>query len=266
MQPLVSVLILNFRNANATVRCVKALQEQTLISQIEILVIDNHSDDDSIGILRTQLQRYRNVRFIETPSNDGFGSGYNMGVSYAVGEFVLVNNPDKVLEPDGIEKMVTHLQKNDEAGIVAPRLIHSDGTQRLSIRRYPHISDIVSRRSFFGNMFPSYLDGYLMKDTNLDEEQEVDWAIGGCFMMSRDLFQTLGGFDERFFLFFEDTDLCRRCHEVGKKVIYLPSVRASDRKNRLSGENFWDLLFKKTGRIHVSSAFKYFWKWKGKHS
>ena len=85
-------------------------------------------------------------------------------------------------------------------------------------------------------------------------------------MIKRELFEQLGGFDERFFLFFEDTDLCRRCRNMGKKVVYLPSVTVLDKKNRLSGESFWDLMFKKTGRIHVSSALKYFWKWKGASS
>lgn len=265
MRPLVSVLILNYRNANATVRCVKALQEQTFFEQMEILVIDNHSDDDSIGILRNQLCDMPRVRFIETPSNDGFGFGYNTGVSYAIGEYILCNNPDKIIERDGIEQMVNRMKGDSDVGIIAPRLIHTDGTQRLSIRRYPRIHDIVSRRSIFGGLFPRFLDGYLMKDADLESEQDVDWVIGGCFMIRKDLFDQLGGFDERFFLFFEDTDLCRRCHKLGKKVIYLPSVRASDKKNRLSGESFWDLLFKKTGRIHVMSAFKYFWKWKGDH-
>lgn len=263
MRPIVSVLVLNYRNANAAVRCVQALQAQTMNSSMEILVIDNHSHDDSVGILRNQLACFSNVRIIETSSNDGFGFGYNTGCSYAIGGYVLCNNPDKILEPEGIEKMVRHMESDKEIGIIAPRLIHADGTHRLSIRRYPRLSDIISRRSIIGNLFPRSLDTYLMKDADVYTEQEVDWAIGGCFMIRHDVFLQLGGFDERFFLFFEDTDLCRRCHNLGKKVIYLPSVTASDKKNRLSGESFFDLIFKKTGRIHVSSAFKYFWKWKG---
>ncbi|PIR54192.1 hypothetical protein COU75_02045 [Candidatus Peregrinibacteria bacterium CG10_big_fil_rev_8_21_14_0_10_42_8] len=263
MRPLVSVLVLNYRNAHATVRCVQALQEQTMIDSIEILVIDNHSNDDSIGILRNQLATFLHVQIIETSSNDGFGFGYNIGLSYATGEYILCNNPDKILEPNGIEKMVRRMQDDTTIGIVAPRLMHSDGTQRLSIRRYPRLLDIIFRRSFIGNLFPHSLDIYLMKDADRHIEQEVDWAIGGCFMIRHDVFQQLGGFDQQFFLFFEDTDLCRRCHNLGKKVVYLPSVIASDKKNRLSGESFFDLILKKTGRIHLSSAFKYFWKWKG---
>jgi len=262
MRPIVSVLILNFRNANATVRCVTALQEQTIADRMEILVIDNHSSNDSIGILRTQLAQFSNVRLIETADNKGFGSGYNTGAHYARGEYLFCNNPDKLPEPSTIQILVERMQEDESIGIGAPKILHSDGTQRLSIRRFPHIRDIISRRSIFGMLFPTSLDHYLMKDVDLNATQEVDWVIGGCVAIRTDLFRTLCGFDEQFFLFFEDTDLCRRCHVLGKKVVYIPKARVFDKKNRLSGEHFYDLFLKKTGRIHVFSAVKYFWKWK----
>ena len=95
MQPLVSVLILNYRNPNAAVACVQKFLEQTIADRIEILVIDNHSDDESVGVLRNRVGDHPQVRIIETPSNDGFGFGYNTGASYATGEYLLINNPDK---------------------------------------------------------------------------------------------------------------------------------------------------------------------------
>ena len=257
-------MVLNYRNPRATVRCVAALQEQTIADTMEILVIDNHSSDDSIGILRNRLAQFSNVRIIETSHNDGFGSGYNRGAHYARGEYLFCNNPDKLPEPSALQTLVEHLQADPSIGITAPKILHEDGTQRLSIRRFPHIRDIVSRRSIVGTFFPLYLERYLMKDADPDVAQEVDWVIGGCFAIRTDFFRRLQGFDERFFLFFEDTDLCRRCHDAGKKVVYLPEARVFDKKNRLSGERFYDLFFKKTGRTHVFSAMKYFWKWKGR--
>ena len=96
----------------------------------------------------------------------------------------------------------------------------------------------------------------------MDERQEVDWVVGGSFLIQRALFTELHGFDERFFLFFEDTDLCKRVGLAGKKVLYEPSIVVGDKKRRLSGQSFWDLFWKKTGRTHISSALKYFWKWR----
>ncbi len=259
--PLVSVLVLNYRNAQATVQCVHALLLQTVADHMEIIVVDNHSEDDSIGVLRNRLAAFPNVRIVETPNNNGFGYGCNYGADYASGEYLLLNNPDKKLPPDGIERLIATLWSKDTIGIVAPKLVHDDGTRRLSMRMFPRVIDILARRSFFRFLFPHALRRYLMLDADANCAQEVDWVIGGCMLISRALFEDIGGFDERFFLFFEDTDLCRRCRQVGRTVYYDPSVVAKDKQSRLSGERFFDLFFKKTGRVHVMSAWKYFWKW-----
>jgi hypothetical protein len=261
-KPLVSVLILNYRNPQAAVACVQKFLDQTIADQIEILVIDNHSDDESVGVLRNRVGDHPQVRIIETPDNDGFGYGYNTGARFASGEYLLINNPDKMMPRDGVEKLVARMQADESLGILAPRLVHADGSSRLSIRRFPHLIDVISRRSFMGKLCPGCLKRYLMLDKSMDEVQEVDWVVGGCLMITREIFNQLHGFDERFFLFFEDTDLCRRVGQLGKKIMYNPSVEVVDKRNRLSGERFSDLIFKKTGRIHVSSAFKYFWKWR----
>ena len=229
---------------------------------MEIIVIDNHSDDESIGVLRNRLSGYPQVRIVETPRNLGFGAGYNTGARFASGTYLLMNNPDKLMPSDGVEQLVTRMQNDDSLGILAPKLLHTDGTQRLSVRRFPYVLDILSRRSFLGKLCPRCLRRYLMLDTDMEKSQEVDWVVGGCFMMKRDLFEALNGFDEHFFLFFEDTDLCRRVGLTGKKVVYDPSIAVQDKKSRLSGQSFIDLFIKKTGRIHVASAVRYFWKWR----
>lgn len=261
-KPLVSVLILNYRNPLATALCAEAFLRQTIAGECEILVIDNHSNDESVGLLRNRLGKYPQVRIIETPGNNGFGYGYNTGAGYASGKYLLINNPDKRMPDEGVEVLLSKLETDDSIGIIAPKLVHSDGTQRTSIRRFPRILDILARRSVLGRLFPGALTRYLMLDVDTNKEQDVDWVVGGCFCISRELFESIGGFDERFFLFFEDTDICRRVKEAGKRIVYTPDIVSSDKKNRLSGQSFFDLIFKKTGRIHVSSAFKYFWKWK----
>lgn len=261
MKPQVSVLILNYRNANAAVRCVEQFQQQTMIDQIEIIVIDNHSEDDSIGILRNRLSGYDNVRIIETPKNHGFGYGYNVGAKYASGQYLLINNPDKSMPSDGLEKLIAQMESDTSIGILAPKIRHPDGSLRSSIRRFPRIIDLLSRRSALGKICPRSLRRYLMLDVDMDHTQEVEWVVGGCFFIRTDLFKKLDGFDERFFLFFEDTDLCRRVRESGKCIVYFPEVVVGDKRHRLSGQSFRDLLFSKIGRVHIVSAVKYFGKW-----
>jgi GT2 family glycosyltransferase len=259
--PVVSVVILNYRNARQAVRCVQMLRMQTVSDRMEIIVVDNHSDDDSIGILRSSLTGMERVRIVETHHNGGFGHGYNTGIRYACGEYVLVNNPDKMLQPDGIEKMIDLFRSQPDIGILAPRLLHDDGSQRPSMRATPSPIDLLIKRTFLRHFFPQRMAHYLQESLDPSLHHDVDWVAGGCFMIRRDFFQSLGGFDERFFLFFEDTDLCRRTWQQGKRVVYTPAVAAADKRRRLSDMGALRLVFSRVGRAHIASAFRYFAKW-----
>ncbi len=258
---MVSILILNYRQGKATVRCVKNFLDQCTDQSVEILVIDNHSHDESISFIRAQLGKNPLVRILETPRNGGFGYGYNFGATHARGKYLLINNPDKLLSQSALRTMLRLIEDDSTVGIVGPALWHTDGTRRLSMRRDPTILSVLSRRSILRFLFPHVLHEYLMLDVQPEVVHSVDWVVGGCFLIAHDLFTELAGFDERYFLFFEDADLCRRVRALGKKVVYLPEAKVFDRPRRLSGESFFDLIFSWTGRMHLLSAWKYFWKW-----
>jgi GT2 family glycosyltransferase len=263
MHPVVTVLVLNTREPLNAVKCVQALQKQTIAGKLEILVIDNHSDDDSIGILRNRLAQYKNVRILEADHNAGFGGGNAIGIRQAAGDYLMINNPAKILESDALEKMLKRIEQDPTIGIVAPKLIHEDGTARSSARSFPHLSDVILKRTLPGSERSKGVRRYLQSDVSPDQERTVDWVIGGCMMIRTALMRELGGFDPRFFLFFEDIDLCRRVQKAGKTVLYFPQAVAVDKKQRLSEMPLWKLPLKKTGRAHIASALKYFWKWAG---
>lgn len=260
--PLVSAVVLNYRSAKDTVRCVQALRKQSIASAIEIIVIDNHSEDDSIGLIRSQLSRVPAVRIVEERENIGYGSGNNDALRFARGRYLLIVNPDNALPPDTVERMLSALRSHPDAGIAGPALVHPDGSIRPSARQFPRFADLLSKRLFPGKWQAAY--DRTMTAAEGEDVREVDWLVGACLLMPMELFRKLGGFDERFFLFFEDIDLCRRVHVLGKKVLYLPQVKVPDRKKRLSGSSILSLLTRKTTWIHLTSAGKYFWKWRDK--
>jgi len=262
MQPLVSVLILNYRTPLDAVECVKNMQKQTIADQMEIIVIDNHSDDDSIGILRNRLEGFENVRIVEVPCNLGFGKGNNIGERYAAGEYIAILNPDTEPEPEVIEKCIEVLKNDDSIGIIAPKLVFPDGTVRDSYRTFPTIPDLIIKRTFLKRIFPGRLKHYLQHERDPLTVRDTDWVAGACLIMHKNLYDKLQGFDPRIFLFFDDTDLCRRCWKSGKRVLYYPDAIAKDRKHRLSGSGLLPLLTTRAGRAHVISAGKYFWKWR----
>ncbi|MDD5624013.1 MAG: glycosyltransferase family 2 protein [Candidatus Peribacteraceae bacterium] len=260
--PLVSAVVLNFRTPQAAVKCVQAMLAQTIADRLEILLVDNHSQDDSIGVLRVRFGGHPQVKIIEVPTNRGYGGGNNFAIRRARGEFLFIINPDNELQPDGLERLIAALREDPTIGILAPRLVYDDGSLRDSHRAFPTLPDVLIKRTFLQHLFRRRLDRYLQRDRDASQVQETDWVHGACFLIRRSFFGELGGFDERFFLFFEDTDLCRRIWARGKRVVYFPLVSARDIKVRLSEGGVWTLFTKRTARAHVVSALKYFWKWK----
>lgn len=242
--------------------CVHALEKQTITDKLEILVIDNHSDDDSIGIIRNRLSALPHVRILETADNIGYGKGNEIGMRQAHTPYVLIINPDNELLPDALETMMQVMEKDPTIGIVAPKLLHEDGTVRDSARSFPRLSDTIIKRTFLATIFSDRMDYYLQRNFDANTARDVDWVVGACMLIRRTLLEKIGSFDPRFFLFFEDMDLCRRCWNAGFRVRYVPEAVAGDRKRRLSEGGALSVLLKKTGRIHAMSAVKYFWKWK----
>lgn len=261
MSKKVSAIVLNYRSPQLTVRCVQSLLKQSLIQQMEIIVVDNHSEDDSIGVLRNRLSAFPEVRLVETAKNIGYGKGNTKGASLAQGEYVLIINPDNELQHDGVEQLAQRMEEQPTIGIIAPKLLHPDGTVRESFRTFPTLLDVIVKRTFLRQLFPERMRRFLHEDKEYTESTDVDWVVGACFLIRRADFDLLGGFDPRFFLFFEDTDLCRRMWKTGKRVVYEPGVTARDQKQRLSGQGFFSIFLTRIGWIHLQSACKYFWKW-----
>ncbi len=257
--PLVSAIVLNYRSPRDAIRCIEALKSQTIADRLEVLVVDNHSEDESVGWLRARYTSDPMVRLIEERKNVGYGRGNNTALAFAKGEYVLIINPDNTLPRNGLERMLESLQNHTDAAIVGPALLYQDGGIRPSARQFPSIIDLFRKR-FFPQTWQKNYEQWLetVKDKN---EVEVDWLVGACLLMRTELLKSLGGFDPRYFLFFEDIDLCRRVHLLGKKVLYLPSIHVLDRRDRLSGSTVFSLLGRKMTWVHLVSAVRYFRKW-----
>jgi len=160
--------------------------------------------------------------------------------------------------------MVDYMEENPEIGVLGPKQIYPDGTIQDSCRRNMKWFDLILKRTFLGKIpfFKKKVDKYKMDDFDHSEIKEVDLLVGSCFLISREIFEQVGGFDERYFLFMEDFDLCREIKALGKKIVYFPKVEVTHNHKRLSGGSVFSLLRRKVFWIHISSAIKYFWKWR----
>jgi len=192
------------------------------------------------------------------------GKGNNLGISRSSGEQILISNPDIVFTPDAIKKLYQYLQANPEVGLVGPQLLNPDGSLQYSCVRFPKFYTPLLRRTAVGQLFPGRVDHYLMKHADHDKIQIVDWILGACFMVRRSEIKNNLLFDERYFMYFEDVDLCRQIRARGQKVVYFPEAQVTHNHLRQSARWPWyKSLFKdKIAREHLKSAFRYFRKWK----
>ena len=260
----VSAVMLNFNSKYFPKMCVEAFYRAKMDFDFEFIGVDNASNDPiSVGYME-KAEKEGLIKMIKSKHNLGFGGGNNLGAKNAHGKYILILNPDIFVNEDSIQKMVDYMDEHPDVGILGPKLVYPDGTIQDSCRRNMSFIDLVLKRTFLGNlpMFKKRVEKYTMVDFDHSEIREVNLLVGACFIIPRDVYEKVGGFDERYFLFMEDFDLCREISKLGKKVIYFPKVEVTHNHKRLSGGSLLGLLKKKVFWIHISSALKYFWKWR----
>jgi hypothetical protein len=260
-----SVIIVNYNHKYFPRLAVEALEKSKTNFPFEIIVVDNASqDEESLGFLE-RAHAEKRITLIKSEQNVGFGQGNHKGVQYAKGKYLFFHNPDVTVEPDSLQKMVDFLEKHEDIGLIGPKLVYSGGKVQESCRRNMRWTDLIFKRTFLGKLpfFRKRVQKYLMEDFDHDKIQDVDLITGAAMMMSRSVYDKVGGFDPRYFLFMEDFDLCRMVKKAGFRVVYYPGASMLHYHKRLSDGSFLKLLTRRVFWLHVSSALKYFWKWKG---
>lgn len=257
----VSVIIVNYRSREKTRQCLSSLRKVDFsgISH-ETIVVDNSESDDFDDEFRTS---FPDVSFLRSGRNLGMGSGNNFGAQKAVGDFFLIVNPDTVLRLDAVRVLFRSMKDRDDIGIAGPKLLNPDETLQYSCLRFPRFWTPILRRTFLGRFAPNHLGRYLMTDFDHESARDVDWMMGSCLMIRADFYRKAGGFDERFFMYFEDIDLCRRAWRSGLRVVYCPEATVIHDHARGSARSRWFVapFTSRLAREHIRSWMKYFLKW-----
>lgn len=225
---------------------------------MEHFVSDNGSTDDTVQMVKTE---FPNVKVIENGKNLGFGGGNNVAFWKSTGEFVLFLNPDNIVRPGSLKVLYDYMLAHPKVGIVGPKLVDQFGkiNESAKPRRFPKFFEQIVILLKLPHIFPRVLDEYAYKDMDMEKKQEVDSVRGSFMFVRRKLLDGLGrAFDPRYFIWFEDVDLCREAWIKGYKVVYNPSVECVD----YVGQTFKRLSFFKKQRWFAASMFKYFYKWK----
>lgn len=217
----VGAVIVNFNAGEHLVRCVRSLRAEGLST---IVVVDNASSD---GSLEAAAGADPALVLVRTGANLGFGAGANRGAARVEHELILVCNPDIETEANAVKELVAALDRDPGAGIVGPRIENTDGTVYPSPRTFPALGVAVGH-AFLGLVMPRnrYTRRYRMLDADRTRSASaVDWVSGSCFLVRASTWRDLGGFDEAYFMYAEDVDLCWRAGRAGWRTAFEPAAR-----------------------------------------
>lgn len=217
---MISVLIVNYNGHDHLVHCLERLAAQPEFHD-EVIVVDNASDDGSAERVRTTFPE---CRLLELDRNVGFGGGNNLGAKLAQGDFLLLLNSDAWLEADALPRLLSALEEDPGLGLVAPQLRYPDG--RLQFAWAPETGVVGEALQMLRNRFESRRLAHRMPPRWLRPLLGPAWLSAACVLIRRSAFEAVGGFDENFFLYFEDVDLSRRLRQAGWRLGLVPEAKA----------------------------------------
>lgn len=275
---LLSIIIVNYKTGPLTKMLVESLlaqmetggQRLTLKDSpvkhdrgVEIIVVDNASGDDSAHLLQSDFPE---IAFLETEKNLGLAGGVNVGLRAAKGTYYLILNPDIISPAGSLTALIAFMESHPEVGVAGGKLLSPNGEVQDSCFRFYRPMTIIYRRTPLGKTRAgrAELDRFVMRDFDRKAAREVDWIQGSCMMARSRAVQEVGLWDERFFLYFEDVDWCRRFWEAGWRVMFAPEAQFSHFHQRTSERgSLFGIFANWATREHITSALKYFWKYRG---
>ena len=195
----------------------------TEIEGVRVFVTDNASADGSVASLADLP-----TDVLALTENRGFGAGCNAGWRRGDSPFVLFLNPDATLDEQSLRALVSVLEDDEHVGLVAPRILEPDGSLAFSQRRFPRLRSTYARALFLHRLFAraAWTDELVRDPAVYERQTSPDWVSGACMLVRRSVLEQIGGFDERFFLYCEDKDLCRRIRAAGHDVRFEPGATA----------------------------------------
>jgi len=257
---LLSIVILNYKQANLIKYQLQKLANYNFNFESEIIVVDNNSQDNIEKILKKD---FPNIKFIKSDKNLGYVKGNNIGIENAQGEYVLILNPDIRIEKKVIEKLLDFIKEHPDAGLVAPRLINADQNTQDTCYCFPNLYYPFYRRTSWGQTKSGqkWLYKFLMKNFDHQSIKKVDWVMGSCYVLKKNDVHKYH--DPNFFMYLSDMDLCRNLWNNKKSVYYLGNISAIHLHQKASAEkNIFQSLFNKLSWIHLKDWLYYLRKWK----
>lgn len=260
--PRVLTVVLNFRTPELTLRAVEAALREMENIEGALTVVDNDSGDGSYETLveAVKTRGWSRVRVFQSGNNGGYGAGNNFGIRQGLPDgsspdYIYILNSDAFPEAGAIRVLVEHMQANPEVGFAGSRLHGEDGEYHQTAFRFPTILSEFESAAMTGPI-SRMLRRHIVALPEPKAVRTVDWMAGASLLLRHDTYIETGGFDERFFLYFEETDLCFRARRSGWQSVYLPQSRVMHIGSVSTGMKTW----KRTPSFWFDSRMWYFTK------
>ena len=248
----VSASIVTYNNSSEITQTISSVLNNTHDVNLSLYISDNNSTDDTLELVKKQFPQ---VKIIHNSKNGGFGYGHNRVLNQINSKYHVVINPDIMLKQDSISSLVDKLENDHSVVMCTSKILNEDGTEQYLPKRNPKLKYLFGGRlERFGGVFEKLRAEYTMKNIEISSPQEIEFCTGCFFVIRTDAFKKLKGFDDRFFMYFEDADLSRRAKKYGKIVFY-PDIEVIHLWERASTKSTKFFI------IQIISMFKYFLKW-----
>lgn len=253
MNPVkLSIVIVSWNVEEFLDTCLRSVLANIGNLSTEVIVVDNASKDNTVKMVKNKFPQ---VKLVTNDSNEGFAAANNQGILQSHGEYILALNPDTKIPRDTFQKMVAFMDRKPKVGIVGCQHRNPDFTLQPSVRSFPTWTALTFLFTKFGKLFPGSppIWKYLRRDLDYNLNQPVDQVAGSCFMMRRAMINEIGLFDENFFIWFEEVDMCKRAQLEGWAVWYF----ADSDIIHYGGQSFRQQLVVKNQKDFFRSAVYY---------
>lgn len=242
--PRVLAIVLNWRTPEMSLRAARAAQRAMAGIAGAVVIVDNASGDGSCETMQAATAGWDRVRVVQSGRNGGFGAGMNAGMRAGLPDgarpdYVYLLNSDAFPEPDAIAALLAHLESTRGAGLAGSRIHGPDGTPHVTCFRFPSVPGEFEGAARIGPL-SRLLRRHAVPLPVPETTRRVDWLAGASLMIRQDLLDEIGGFDEAFFLYFEETDLCLRAARAGWQTHYVAGSRVEHIGSVSTGMKGWD--------------------------
>ncbi|MDD5687521.1 MAG: glycosyltransferase family 2 protein [Elusimicrobia bacterium] len=268
LNPLLSISIVSYNTKDLLYNCLKSIYTQIRDINFEVIVVDNNSSDGSQEMVKKEFSQ---VRLILNTVNNGFGKANNQAIRESKGKYILLLNSDTVIINDIVKKMIDFMESNLQTGVAGCKLLRPDMTiqpmtnfafniwtefarffnLKKIIYFIPGLAKFTAKyfAKFMGKNYKSYFNSYLVQN----KVQKVDYVSGACLMARKNVVMDIGLFDEKFFLYYEDVDLCLRIKQKGWIINLLPETGIVHHIGQSSKKELWKI----SGSMNASMYYYY---------